>query len=124
MPPIREISFADGVKIVGDGIPSVDIAIAQFPQTGTLANREAALNKLIQEQYEVKTLLSDLLADNPDERVFQDPPVLLPCERIEKIVGKNYLITTTMFIQVHIYSLSPLKYTIRCSDEPITEEWW
>ena len=121
MPPIKEISFANGIKIVGDGIPSVDIAFAQFPSTGTLGNREANLNKLIQGKYEEKVLLSSLEAD---DRVRQLSPMLLPCERIEKIGGKGYLITTVMYVKIHLYSLSPLKYNICCSDEPITGEWW
>ena len=121
MPAIKEISFADGIRIVGDGIPSIEVKLAQFPKTGTLVSRETTLNKLIQEKYEETVLLSSL---EPDDRLLQALPILLPCERIEKITGKDYLITTRMFVQVHIYSLSPLKYTIRCSDNPITGEWW
>ena len=117
MPAIKEISFTNGIKIVGDGIPSVDITIAQFPNTGTLANRQTAINKLIQDYYEDRKLLSDFPSDDP---VRQNPPVLcLPYERIEKIGGKDYLITTLMFVKVIFYSLSPLKYNIRCSDLPI-----
>ena len=118
MPAIREISFQNGIKIVGDGIPSVDIAIAQFPSTGTLANRQTTINKLIQEQYEDRQLLSNFPSDDP---VRQNPPVLIPRERIEKIGSKDYLITTLMFVKVIIYSLSPLKYNIRCSDLPIPD---
>lgn len=118
MPPIKEISFQDGVKIMGDGIPSVDITVAQFPSTGNLASRQANLNKLIQDYYEDKKLLSDFPLDDP---VRQNPPILLPRERIEKIAGKDYLITTLMFVKVIIYSLNPLKYNIRCSDDPISD---
>ena len=118
MPAIKEISFLNGIKIVGDGIPSVDITIAQFPQTGSLSNREVTLNKLLQSYYEDKKLLSDLSFDSV--RLGQ----LLPYERIEKIGGKDYLVTTLMYTQVHIYSLNPLKYIICCSDNPITGEWW
>jgi len=116
MPPIKEVSFANGIKIVGNNIPSVDITFAQFPSTGTLANRQAALNKLIQDFYEDKKLLSDFPLDDP-VRLGQ----LLPCERIKKIGEKDYLITTLMYVKVIIYSLSPLKYNIRCSDNPIPE---
>lgn len=119
MPPIKEISLAGGIRIVGDGIPSIEVKLAQFPVTGTLASREAAVNKLIQGYYEDKTLLSSLLADDPARL-----GILADNQRIEKISGKEYLIATLMWVQVHLYSLSPLKYTIRCSDFPITEEWW
>lgn len=138
MPPIVRVDFSDGILIECDGLPSVHITlastsissesvggktylVAEFPKTGTLANREATLNKLIQEYYENKVLLSSLPADDQTRQV---PPILSPDERIEKISGKDYLITTLMWIQVHLYSLSPLKYTTRCSDLPITGEWW
>lgn len=121
MPPIKEISFADGIRIVGDGIPSIEVKLAQFPSTGAMASRETTLNKTIQANYEDRKLLSDFPLDDP---VRQSPPILTSNERIEKIAGKDYLITTLMYVQVHLYSLSPLKYTIRCSDSPITGEWW
>ena len=129
MPPIKEISFDKGIKIVGDGIPSVDIAIADFPkvppgEAEKEREMEGILTRDLQANYEVKILLSDIAIENPDDRVLQDPPILLPCERIEKIAGKNYLITIRMFVEVHIYSVNPLKYNICCSDNPITGEWW
>ena len=126
MPAIKEISFADGIRIEGDGIPSVWIKEIDFPkippgEAEKEREMEGILTRDLQANYEEKVLLSSLEAD---DRLLQALPILLPCERIEKISGKDYLITTRMFVQVHLYSLSPLKYTIRCSDDPITGEWW
>ena len=127
MPPIKSIDFSDGIRIVGsDFLPTVWIKEKDFPkippgEAEKEREMEGILSRDIQANYEVKTLLSGFLADDP---VRQSPPILLPVERIEKISGKDYLITTLMFVQVHVYSLSPLKYTIVCSDLPIGGEWW
>ena len=114
MPAIREISFVNGIRIEGDGIPSVNIAVSQFPSIGALANRQAALNRLLQEYYEVEELLSSYPPDDPVRAA-----ILNSNQRIQKISGQDYVITTLMYIKVIIYSLSPLKYNIRCSDLPI-----
>lgn len=122
MPPIKEISSADGIKIDCEGLASYWLKLVDFPKTQSWITPEAyggILTDLIQPQYEQKFLVSSLSSDYHDGLTQ-----LLPNERIEKIQGKDYLVITTMFVQVHIYSLSPLKYTIRCSDEPITGEWW
>ena len=124
MPSIKQIDFSDGIRIVGSGIPDVWIKEKDFPKISPgeaekEREMEGILSRDIQANYEVKTLLSDIPNDDP-VRLGQ----LLPCERIEKIAGKNYLITTIMYVQVHVFSTSPLKYTVRCSDEPITGEWW
>ncbi len=129
MPPIKEISFADGIRIVGDGIPSVWVKQADFPKISPgeaekEREMEGQLTKTIQANYEEKKLLSDLALENPDDRVLQPSPVLLPCERIEKISGKDYLVTIRMFVQVYVYSYSSLRYNICCSDNPITGVWW
>ena len=124
MPSIKQIDFSDGIRIVGSGIPDVWIKEKDFPKISPgeaekEREMEGILSRDIQANYEVKTLLSDIPNDDP-VRLGQ----LLPCERIEKITGKDYLITTIMYVAVHVFSTSPLKYTVRCSDEPITGEWW
>ena len=124
MPSIKQIDFSDGIRIEGSGIPDVWIKEEAFPKISPgeaekEREMEGILSRDIQANYEVKTLLSDIPNDDP-VRLGQ----LLPCERIEKIAGKNYLITTIMYVQVHVFSTSPLKYTVRCSDLPITGEWW
>ena len=124
MPLIKSVDFSDGIRIIGSGIPYAWIKKADFPKIAPgeaekEREMEGILSRDIQANYEVKTLLSDIPNDDP-VRLGQ----LLPCERIEKIAGKNYLITTIMYVQVHVFSTSPLKYTVRCSDYPITGEWW
>jgi len=123
MPPIKSIDFSDGIRIVGsDFLPTVWIKEKDFPkippgEAEKEREMEGILSRDIQANYEVKTLLSEFPSDDP-VRLGQ----LLPNERIEKISGKSYLITTVMYVKVHVFSTSPLKYTVRCSDLPITEE--
>jgi len=126
MPPIKSVDFSDGIRIVGSGIPPVWIKKADFPKISPgeaekEREMEGILTRDVQSNYEVKTPLSDFPSDDP---VKQDPPQLLPNERIEKVTGKDYLITTVMYVAVHVFSTSPLKYTVRCSDESIGGEWW
>ena len=124
MPPIREVNLSDGIRIEGSGVPSVWIKQADFPkippgEAEKEREMEGILSRDLQANYEVKTLLSEFPDDDP-VRLGQ----LLPIERIEKIKGKDYLITTQMYVAVHIYSTNPLKYTVKCSNEPIGGEWW
>ena len=121
MPPIKSINLSDGIKIVGNGIPSVEYKLAQFPSIGNLLDRQTQVKGLVQSAYEYSEPLNSLTKDEPP--TF-DPPILTPRQRIEKIGNKDYLITKRMFVDFHIFSLVPLKYTIRCSDEPIEGEWW
>lgn len=120
MPDIRSISFADGIRIEDStGIFQVSAAnIVALP--GNLKLIENRLNTLLQEHYESRYLLVDF---EPDHRVRQDPPVLRDWERIEG----DELVVTRMYIQAHIFSLSPLKHTLRCQNKelgPITGDWW
>ena len=124
MPSIKSVDFSDGIRIEGSGIPSVWIHEKDFPkippgEAEKEKEMEGILSHDLQANYEVKTLLSDFPNNDP-VKLGQ----LLPNERIEKITGKDYLITTIMYVVVHVYSTSPLKYTVRCSDEPIGGEWW
>jgi len=126
MPPIKSVDLSDGIRIEGSGIPDVWIMKADFPKISPgeaekEREMEGILFRDLQANYEIKTLLSDFPSDDP---VKQDPPQLLPNERIEKVTGKDYLITTVMYVAAHVFSTSPLKYTVRCSDEPIGGEWW
>ena len=117
MPPIKEISFADGIRIEGDGIPLYWLKLANFPKIQSWITPEAygqMLTDLIQPQYEVKFLVSSL-----DSDYHAGLTQLSANERIEKIAGKDTLIIRTMFVKVIVSSLNPLKYSIRCSDNPI-----
>ena len=129
MPSIKGIDFSDGIRIIGSGIPSAWIKEADFPKISPgeaekEREMEGILTSDLQANYEVKTLLSDVPDINADDPLMQDPPILEQNERIEKIRGKDTLITTLMYAAVHIFSTSPLKYTVRCSDSPIGGEWW
>jgi len=126
MPSIKAVDLNDGIRIVGSGIPDVWVKEKDFPnippgEAEKEREMEGILTRDLQANYEVKTLLSDFPSD---DSVRQDPPILVPNERIEKITGKDYLITTIMYVAVHVFSTSPLKYTARCSDYPIIGEWW
>ena len=129
MPPIRQIDLSDGIRIVGSGVPSVWIKESEFPKISPgeaekEREMEGRLTSDLQANYEVKTLLSDIPDINDEDPLMQDPPILTQNERIEKIKGKDTLITTLMYVAVHIFATSPLKYTIRCSNSPIGGEWW
>lgn len=123
MPPVREIDLSNGIRIVTTGSllnidrPAAEIAVLP----GNLKLKGQRLNKWLQRQYEHWTPLAEI---ENDSRIKQDPPILLPYERIE---GDNF-VSTLMYIKAHIFSLSPLKLTTRCQNKqsgPITEDdWW
>ena len=124
MPPIKRISFDNGILIEGDGIPSVNFTFAQFPSSGNLSQRETRLNQLVQRVYEDWVRLDTL---DPADPVRQTLPTLLVNERIERQAGVDYLVTTVMWAQVHVFSVNPWRYTIRCQNPelgPIAGEWW
>lgn len=121
MPPVREIDLSDGIRIKTSDGRTVQIQatnIAVLP--GNLAKKEERLNKLLQQQYESRHLLSEY---DPDHRVRQATPNLHVWERIE---GGD-LVVTLMWVAVHIYSLSPLKLTSKCQNREfgsIGGDWW
>ena len=122
MPDVVSIDFTDGVRIVTSR-KTISLPVANFP-SGNLAQKEARVNQFLQEQFEDLVALADL---EPDDRVKQMPPSLLINERIEKRGGIDYLVTTWQWVSFHIFSVSPLKYTIRIDNPelgPITGEWW
>jgi len=89
------------------------------------AEREAekeAEGQVRKQSLEVWTLLSDFLADDPVRNgVLQDN------ERIEKVKGKTYLVITLSYIDIHIFSQDPLRFTVKVNGleaGPITGEWW
>jgi len=129
VPSVKSIDFSDGIRIVSNNLPEVWIKGKDFPKISPSEaekerEMEGILSRDIQANYEVKTLLSEYPDDDP---VKQDPPQLLINERIEKIKGKDYLVAITIYVAVHVYSTSPLKYTIRCQNSragAIGGEWW
>ena len=89
---------------------------------GTTEYDATALKNDIQANYEIWTLLSDFPPDDPVRN-----EILLKNERVEKKVGKDYLVTTLAYFDIHIYSLEPLRFTTRINGldaGPITGEWW
>jgi hypothetical protein len=124
MPAIRGIDLSEGIRILGSGSRlDTFIPLAEFP-TGTEAKIEQLLVALIQPNYEKTVFLSDY---PPEDPANQNPPQLLINQRIEKRRGKNYLISTEMYVAIHVYSASPLRYTIKCQNghsRQIEGEWW
>lgn len=129
MPPIKEVDLSDGIRIVGSGVPSVWVKEVDFPnispgEAEKEREMEGVLSEDLQINYEIQTLLSDYPFDDPSR---QEPPELLINERIEKIRGKDYLVAVTMYVAVHIFTYSPLKYTVMCQNSrigPIGGDWW
>lgn len=128
MPPVREIDLSDGVKIVS-AFGSYHITEQEILDQAYASEQEASegLTDLVQAEYEDVNLLSKTCDPHPDDPICQDPPELLVNQRIEKIKGKDYFIETRMWVAVHVYTLSPLKLTVRCQSAmlgPIEGEWW
>jgi len=127
MPPVRQIDLSDGIRIIGSGVPSVWIKRADFPKISPgeaekEKEMEGILTHDLQANYEVKTLLSEYPPEDPVQQ-----GQLLINERIEKIKGKDYVVAITMYVAVHVFSTSPLKYTICCQNSrlgAIGGEWW
>ena len=122
MPDVVSIDFNDGVRIVTSR-KTVSLPVANFP-SGNLGQKEARVNRFLQEQFEDRISLADF---DPADPVRQTPPVLLVNERIEQVGGTDNLVTTWQWVSFHIFSLSPLRYTIRVQNPelgPITGEWW
>lgn len=120
MPPIKSISFEDGIKIDCEGLPSIWLKRVDFPKklpADTLQMLSQKVTKVLQDQYEERFLASSL-----DSEYHAGLTQLLPNERIEKVGNKDYLVITRMFVKVIVYSFDPLTYNIRCSDSPISAD--
>ena len=127
MPPVRSISFDDGVAILmSDGTQFIESKLNVQGRlagvAGNLAKKENRFNKWLQVQPAFASVIP--LIDLPaDDRVVQDPPVLLPYEYID---GDDF-VSIKMYIAVHIYDDSPLSFNIKIQNKqagPITGEWW
>ena len=111
---VKQINLSNGISIVTSSRGTLTLAKANFP-TGNLASVESKVNIIIQGWFEDKIPLSQIPSDDPIKN-----NILLSNERIES----NQLITITMYVKIHIYTLSPLGFQIRCSAEPIPSDWW
>ena len=128
MPPVREINTDDGLYIkMSNGLVFHDTAVqvvARLNSTpGNLKKKEAAYNQWLQSQEPFqKTYPVDEY--EIDHQVHSDPGNL-PTWRI---MAGAYVGEIIMFITVHIFELSPLRFTICCRNKqsgPITEDdWW
>ena len=138
-PPVVSVAYNDPPDLDDDaltifyscGIPHSHVPKRDFVEqkpgereAEREAEAEGRCKKKVNQSLEVWTLLSEFPADDP---VRQDPPVLLDNERIEKVKGKNYLVTTLAYFDVHIFSFEPLRFITRINGleaGPITGEWW
>jgi len=116
LPAIKGINLTGGIHITGSALADYELKEVSFPG-GNIQQIETAINTFLKTRFEIRTPLSSLSVDDP---IRQPSPVLAPTERIEG----TELITTQMFVEVHIFSLTPVRYTITCSDEPIRSGWW
>lgn len=127
MPPVRSINLDDGIGILlSNGIQFIESKLNIQGRlagvSGNLKKKEQKFNEWLQLQPAFANVIP-LVDLEPDDRVLQDPPILLPYEYID---GDNY-VGIKMYIAVHIYEASPLRFTIRIQNKqagPITGEWW
>lgn len=118
MPNVRSVYMgADQIKLVKGNGEEVILTPDDIPGGMTVAQAEAFANNWLQAQFEFSVNWHTFPSDS---RIREDPPVLLPNERIEG----NMLIVTEVYVAVHVVSLSPLVGNIRCSKYPISGEWW
>ena len=111
---VEEIGREDGIRIRTSSRGTLKLTKANFP-TGNISAVESKVNQIVQGWFEDKIPLSQIAADDPVKQ-----GVLLSNERIEG----NQLVTTTMYVKVHIFSLNPLDWEIICSVEPVPDNWW
>lgn len=117
MPSIKEIDLSNGIRIVGSALPDFDLLSIDFPASADVADLEAKLTAMLQFQYEVRKKLNTFPNDDP----IRQHPAVLPYNC--RIAAGN-LIITQMYVAIHVSSLAPLEYNIRCSDFPIGGNWW
>lgn len=127
MPPVRSINLDDGISILtSEGLSFIESKLNVQGRlagvAGNLKKKEAKFNAWFQLQPAFATVIA--LADlPPDDRALQDPPVLLPWEYID---GDDF-VSIKMYVAVHIYDDSPLRFNIRIQNKeigPVTGEWW
>ena len=111
---VLAISRVDGITIETSSRGVLKLSKADFP-SGSISSVETKVNQILQAWFDDKIPLSQIPDDDPIKR-----GVLLANERIE---GKQVIITT-MYVRVHIFSLSPLEFVMCCSVEPIPDAWW
>lgn len=128
MPAIRAVELLDDkVRIIKGNGQEIVMLIADLPIKPNTTPEQASLfaTKYLQKFLEHSWRLDDpSWGDTSDCRIFEEPPRLLPNERIEKVTGKDTYIISECFVSVHVFSLNPIKYTTRLSNEPIEGEWW
>lgn len=124
MPPVRAINLDDGIDILMTGgtqfIESkLNIQGRLAGVSGNLKKKEAKFNEWLQLRPEFASIypLSSYDLDHP---VHTDPDNLPAWRYID---GDN-VVEIKMFIAVHIFEASPLRFTIMTSDFPIGGDWW
>lgn len=122
--PIISVQYSDVgdfLTVVVDGMPTLTINITQVPSWIDITTTETYINAQIERYLEVWTPISSLPKDDPVRN-----GILNDNERIES-QGRDYLVTTLGYGAIHIFSLSPLKFTTRFNgldSGPVTGTWW
>ena len=119
MPPIRRISYQDGLHVETTGtLANIDWSEVEVLAMGMdVAMLEANMQYNLQVQYQRRDKKNTW---PPDHRLRDNPPVLKPNEKED---GQD-IITTLMFVDVHVFSRSPLNFTVKFSNSPISGDWW
>lgn len=119
MPPIKGIDLSDGIRIIGSGVPSIDIKFAQFPMSISGSDLQFKLVGNIGRIFEDWVLLKDLEREDP---LRQKPPIFDDLVRQRLSPDDKYIVTTKMFIKLEILNYPPTKegdINVICSDFPI-----
>ena len=116
MPALKNIDLSDGINIDSTTLAKYELKAASFP-AGNIPQVESLVNSYLKTAFEVIIPLDSLDVNDP---LRQPAPTLSPRQ---EIVGSD-LVTTTMFVVVHIFSLAPLEFTIVCSNSPPSSDWW
>ncbi len=127
MPPVREINTDGGLYIkMSNGLIFRDTAVqmqarlAAIP--GNLKKKEASYNNWLQSQEPFQKVYPVAEYD-PNHLVNTDPGSLPPW----RIMAGAYVGEIIMWIAVHFFDASPLRFTVKCQNKeigPITGEWW
>ena len=129
--PIASISYADGIHIdfsdpVYEDLHFGRVQIDNWTKKQTIAEAEAKITEEAQKYLEVWLDMRDF---DPEDPAMQDPPELADNERIERRQGRDWLVTTTGYFAIHVYSLDFYEgdFITRINGldaGPIEGDWW
>lgn len=126
MPP-RAINLDDGLyikmsngQVFHDTAAQMQTRLDSFP--GNLKKKEASYNNWLQSQEPFQKVYP--VAEYDFDHPINIDPNNLPSWRI---MAGAYVGEIIMWITVHIFETSPLRFTVKCQNKqsgPITGEWW